>query len=410
MYTSISELPTQVRNSLDEYSCKRWMQKYNEVLPKDATDSQVLKARREAWEFVKNDPSSFSFNIIATVEQIDRQKELITVDSVAKNMDDYIMRGGVGIDEHADYEVFCAWGWDKMEVQGKPAIGLWGNLYGGAPVYDKTRQDFVNGKNSLSIAGEADLGKYECTEEGCYIKRSVQDNALMEISLCKIPANAGATLIWYNHEAKLTKSVSEGIRLDVIKYTIHKDAQFCPIQAVKKSLLDAGIEAHAKENGVEVSGEYSEVLDRSKTLGYVRKSDGTLLVQSKERMYEKAYGNCLRKGYVNSEGYVLNCMPRKVFKSLCRQRMIDSDGKVFKLVKATEVSESDYRDAIARILDAKRSDLAEWTLDGRTLIVADVMHGKTWKVKYYTEPDQGTLEQMLEHPGEIMALTSEDYE
>lgn len=66
MYSSILELPTQVRMSLDEDDQKVWMDAYNAQNPQDP--ESVGEAKKMAWMACLKLPSSFSFDISENAE------------------------------------------------------------------------------------------------------------------------------------------------------------------------------------------------------------------------------------------------------------------------------------------------------------------------------------------------------
>ena len=249
MYNSIFELPTQVLASLNEDDCKVWMDTYNKADPK--TEDEVKEAKREAWRACRELPSSFSFEIIASADSIDKAKDIIDLDTIKEHFDSFIDYGGNIQNDHHNYTLGTIWDWKPAKNKdGIEAIMAYGNLFGGDLVYDNARKNFVNGMNNLSIAGEAAPGKYECDERGCYTRRNVAQ--LLEISICDSPMNPYCTMQWYNKDASLTKSESV-LKLGVDSYKIHRDFTTCPYLSLKRSLERIGyVDAHAREDGVYV--------------------------------------------------------------------------------------------------------------------------------------------------------------
>ena len=261
MYQSIWELPTIVLNSLNEEDCMKWMTAYNACQPK--SNDEARKAKRKAWHSVAKAPSSFSFEIIASTDTIDRAKDIIDLDSTKKHMDSFIDYGGNIQNDHHNYTVGTIWDWKPCKVKddrGNEVEGIiaYGNLFGGDLVYDNIRKSFINGMNKLSIAGEAAPGKYQCDERGCYTRRNVQQ--LLEISLCVEPMNKYCTLVDFNKDAAIKKSAS-AFNLKIQEYTLHKDASSCPVMSLKKSLCAIGYDAHAREDGVHIPMTFMEFLD-----------------------------------------------------------------------------------------------------------------------------------------------------
>lgn len=321
MQNNIQELPTQVTASLDDTDAEKWMQTYNREITPDADPSEIAKARRKAWESVKTAPSSFSFCIKASVEAIDRDKEVIDVDSIKKAMDSFIQYGGNVQNEHGNYNVGCIWGWDPITENKHPGVQVWGNIFGGDQVYDLARQAFIKGRNNLSVAGEASEGHFMCDSMGCYTRRNVSQ--LLEISLCDVPANPTATMLWYNKGAKMTKSASVqgGIGLNVDSQEIHKDYTACPIQALKKSLREQGYEdVHAKQDGVlakisskNLDEEYANLFWK----GYkVTKVPEGLFIQSKLERSKATFMKARSEGWISRTGLVMPGVPKEVFEML----------------------------------------------------------------------------------------------
>lgn len=327
MYSSIYELPTQVTASLDERDAEAWMKAYNDACKDGATPLDVQACRRIAWEAVKNNPSSFSFCIKASIEDIDKDGEIIDVNSIKEHMDSFIAYGGNVQTEHGNYNVATIWGWDPYTEDGMDGLVVWGNVFGGDKVYDEARRNFVEGRNSLSVAGEATMGKYQCDEKGCYIRRTVKQ--LMEISLCDVPANKHATMLWYNDNAKLTKSASMGPMLSVNEYTLHKDYTECNIQRLKKTLLDLGYEdVHGRQDGVILKMspkqyEWQKPSFEAKGLLTIPTEDG-ILVNTRPELIKYTFKSCLKNGYIDECGVLKKSVPEDIFRDLYAKGMLES--------------------------------------------------------------------------------------
>lgn len=328
MYSSIHELPNQVTASLDDKDATVWMNAYNALNPQ--TEMEVKNAKKAAWKACKNLPSSFSFKIKASVDAIDKDREIIDLESIKKHMDSYMDYGGNIQYEHGGYHVGCCWDWEPFTKDGMKGIYVWGNLFGGDQVYDDMREHFVKGRNSLSVAGEADKGRYQCDERGCYVRRDVKQ--LLEISLCKVPANKYCRMEWYNDRASLTKSASDvEYKLQVDEYEIHKSYHECPHLALKKSLSEAGFDAHAREEGVFIPTKDTEHLEKALKDTVVAKegelcvrhlSDG-LLVNRRSAAIKKAFSELYNAGSILPDGRLVD-IPMELFGGLL------SDGLLYR--------------------------------------------------------------------------------
>lgn len=316
MYQTIYELPSQVRSSLDEEDQKAFLAAYNEAAPE--TEQETKDALKKAWRACKDLPSSFSFNIIATVEDVDKDRDVIDIESVKKHMDSFIDYGGNIQNDHTNYQLGVIWDWAPTEVKGMPGVEVWGNLFGGDEVFDQARKAFVKGTNNLSIAGEANRGRFVCDDKGCYTRRDVKQ--LLEISLCKVPANKHCTLKWYNDKAKFTKSADEGLRLSVASYNIHKDRENCPIHLLKRDLCAIGYDAHARPDGVYVAmdrGEYLHTAPIAKSHGLVAEwtGDGALF-NEREQAIRKSFHTYYSKGVVDGAGRLTMGASKGIFEKL----------------------------------------------------------------------------------------------
>lgn len=328
MYQTINELPSQVRASLDEDDQEEWMKVYNSMDPKSA--EQTLDATKKAWGACKDLPSSFSFCIIASVEDVDKDKEVIDVKSIEEGLDSYISYGGNVQFDHNNYTVGCIWDWEPITVDKKPGVRVWGNVFGGDQVYDQVRKKFKEeGVNSLSVAGEADKGKWQCDEKGCYTRRNVRQ--LMEISLCKVPSNDRAKMVWYNDNAKLTKS-ADSVLLRADSFIIHDDHDSCPILGLRKSLKDAGIEAHARKDGVHVpmtGEEFDMVKPFLDEFLYTPTDEGIIMKSATEEM-KKEFESAYKSGYIDKDGYVTDKITKSEFSRMYEDGLINYDGLTFR--------------------------------------------------------------------------------
>ena len=229
--------------------------------------------------------------------------------------------------DHNNYTVGTIWDWKPVEVDGLPGVEVWGNIFGGDKVYDMVRKAFVKGMNSLSVAGESKRGRFQCDSRGCYMRRAVEQ--LLEISLCREPANRYAKMRWYNEDASFTKSADSNVygSLDVRQYTIHRDYTTCPILGLRKRLTDAGFRCHATEEGVLVDMDWDSFV---RSVPYmvdngihgVWTEDGVLM-NSKASMLESSFRKCLENGWIDPDGRILKSMPFDEFDELMSKGLVD---------------------------------------------------------------------------------------
>lgn len=349
MYQSIFELPTQVLGSLNEEDCIKWLRAYNSCQPRNDVDAK--KAKRFAWHSVESAPSSFSFKAIASTDTIDKARDIIDLDTVKEHMDALIDRGGNIQNDHHNYTVGTIWDWAPctIKVNGRDvdAITVWGNLFGGntkGDVYNNTRKAFVDGMNSLSIAGNAAKGKYECDERGCYTRRMVDQ--LMEVSITTNPMNTYCTLEWYNEGAPIAKSAS-ALNLGLVEYEIHKDETTCPYLSLKRSLLDAGFEnVHAREDGVHVRSTpitFTFAKSHIEKNGLVGRYEGSeMILNDRSHYIEKSFKECHKAGYIDDDGYFTKSIPEEKFREYAAFDIITEDDKGFRFACSDQKMLDDY--------------------------------------------------------------------
>lgn len=308
MYASIRELPSQVRASLDDRDCEVWLKTYNECAP--TTDGDAAAARKKAWSACRTLPSSFSFKATGSVDAVDDQREILDVDSIKRHMDSFIEFGGPLVYDHGNYTVGVVTDWEPEVVDGRDGVAIYGNLFGGAEVYDKMRKAFIRGKNSVSVAGEADRGKYVCDTNGCYSKRNVRQ--ILEISLCGTPSNKYAKLQWYNKNAStaVAKS-SSGFHLNIDAYTVHKDYTTCPVQALVRSLENIGYEGvTAHRDGAHIPMSYDRYRrDAPHMNRHGLRAEYTgdgVMVRDEDAMIRDAFMKGVKGGWLTADGELRN--------------------------------------------------------------------------------------------------------
>lgn len=305
MYSSIYELPSQVQACFDKNDQKVWMDTFNKANAK--TEADIRKARVDAWKACMELPSSFSFKIIASADDLDKDKEIIDLSSLKKHMDDFIDHNGNLMAEHKNYCVGHIFAWEPIKKNGMDAVLVYGNLFGGDdPVYKSVRKSFLKGRNNLSVAGESEKSHFECDDRGCYTRRFVK--SLQEISLCFTPANKHCVLQWSNPHTDFAKSAKpkDDVELGIMEMTFHKSYDECPILKLRKSLRDHGIEAHARQDGVFVAmseDSFNKSLSTSDDAWLCADwMDGGVLLRDKDDVIEKTYRDGYAKGYLDKDG------------------------------------------------------------------------------------------------------------
>ena len=244
-YSSIYELPSEVRASFDERDQKKWLDNYTKFLGDGTTEKEIEDARFKAWKSMVDAPSSLAVESWASTEIRDADGELVPIETIENNMEQFIRNGGTVHDSHTNVVIGNIWGWEKRhnDVYGEDGIVVYFNINHDGEVAERARDDILSGrKNSMSIGAEAPRGGYKCDDRGCYVERDVTD--LYEISICETPANQSAVFI--NVGKDIAKSTYEGeiMRLHVKDIDVHQDYTTCPLQFAKHLLLDITPDVH----------------------------------------------------------------------------------------------------------------------------------------------------------------------
>ena len=187
-YTSINELPSQVRTSFDVTDQKKWMDVYNSNLKENPTEEDVNDARVKAWMSLVDAPSSLAVETWGSVEVRDADGELVPISTIEEYADKFIQAGGLLHDSHSNVPVGTVWDWDvrKHPDTGQDGIVFYFNIYRDGEVFERARDDILSGrKQAVSIGAEAPRGGYKCDDRGCYVERDVTD--LYELSICETP-------------------------------------------------------------------------------------------------------------------------------------------------------------------------------------------------------------------------------
>lgn len=315
MYSSIDELPTQVKNSLSRDDQAFWMSAYN------TANTDAGEASKYAWEMCRERPSSFSFSAYASVDDWDIQGERIDINSLMKTMDRYVESGGPISWNHGNYTVGNVWGYERIQKDGRDGVKIYGNLFGGDKgIYDEVRDRFVKGARGFSVAGESGGSSYVCDKEAC--GRVLRPSEILEIALTPKPANPHATTIDFHEGKGFAKSDDGSIRFTEIE--MHQSERECPILRLRKALRNAGIDAHARDDGVFVPFAKSE--SELRAIGLVgTPTEGGMLLRERDSIMKSLFMEGISKGSITADG-----------------RFSDTDLEFFS--KACEMGFVEYRD------------------------------------------------------------------
>lgn len=183
-YTSVDEVPFNIRLCYDEKDIIQWMSAYNNACDRIADGtyevppyclSPAMYAREMAFDSCKYLPSSRFVESSATVEVVDKQGEVADIESYLEASRDFIEKGGIGIEQHSSKVISVVWkayeGID--EGTGKPAIFVCENYFRGSKMYDDAWQGVLNGalqEKSIGSRIDPEKSQRECDEQGCHLR------------------------------------------------------------------------------------------------------------------------------------------------------------------------------------------------------------------------------------------------
>lgn len=298
-YSSIKELPSEVRSSFDERDQEKWMNAYNEA----SQNKEPEEAKVDAWMSMVDAPSSLAVETWGSVEVRDADGELVPIDTITEYADKFIENGGLMHDSHSNVPVGTVWNWEvrKHPETGQDGVVFYFNVYRDGEVFERARDDILSGrKQAVSIGAEAPRGGYKCDDRGCYVERDVTD--LYELSICETPANPEAYFINVGKDIAKSKRPLKGekFRIGIKDITVHQDYTTCPLQKAKHDLLDKGFKnVHIKDDTVTAKSRRNEynLLKAIQELGYpyrydIKKQEFEIIPDyGVEQAIEEALGN-----------------------------------------------------------------------------------------------------------------------
>ena len=327
-YSIIAELPDKVKACLDKKDAQVWMQIYNDSLasaPEGLNDEErVYYAQTAAWMGTRDLPSAFSVVEWATVEEVDRDNEKVTMDKVEEHVDKYIEYGGAMQDTHSNLPLGHVWHAERAvhPDTGKDGLMVYYNLRGGTLETDKGRADWLKGKKYLSIGASASVDGTECDSTQCWTNRGVRD--LYEISLCDTPANPYAEPIEV-FEGRINKGkmkkVTEPLILKTLERQLFCGNKGCTLMKAVRVLGGITI-PHKAVIGtthitVHASEEYQVPMMKAMDAGGLMfdydPNDDTYAIRHKKDTYDAYHSRCRKNGYIDGDGTLTDKMTKEMF-------------------------------------------------------------------------------------------------
>jgi len=304
-------------------------------------------------------PSAFSVEEWATVEVVDRDKEVVILDTVEEHVDKYIEFGGDMTDTHTNLPLGHVWHSERRThpESGKDGIVVWYNLRGGTYETDNGRKEWINGKNHLSIGASAGFDGMECDGAQCYTKRGVL--GLYEIALCETPANPLADVIeaYVADNMAIAKScgckkepVKGQIVLKSLECHVFSNAESCTLQKVAKIMHTISVPHELIVTGNVVKAYANEehqlplmmaMDDRGLMFDYDAKDD-SFIVKHKIDAYHRYRAECMFKGYTTGDYRLTDKMTKGMFTKLYDNDMITKNRGGWELKRPAEMEKGKW--------------------------------------------------------------------
>ncbi|WP_457556328.1 HK97 family phage prohead protease [Candidatus Pyrohabitans sp.] len=129
----------------------------------------------------------------ASVEIVDLEGDVISIDAFKKIMDVYLKRGGPILDEHTHKHVGKTLSYEFKEKNGRPGVLLTFQIFKDYSIDDQVWEEIKSGKKrGLSVGFKPLEQVQKCTPEMC--RNEIKEIELFEVSVVQMPANPEATI------------------------------------------------------------------------------------------------------------------------------------------------------------------------------------------------------------------------
>lgn len=216
-YSSVDELPSEVRRAFSREDALKWLEEYNkefDAVPLDPeapfTESPQFIAREKAWESCKNLPSSRYIMSVVSTEIVDKDGDIADVDGYVSEGQVFVNLGGQVARNHSNKTIGTVWKVYKATDSntGKPCVVACMNFFRGKPTYDRAWNDYKSRRLEWSI-GSIVQAKRECDSNTCYNR--LYPEQWFELSLVDYARNP----VTYNIESNETAKGEEDRNLEM---------------------------------------------------------------------------------------------------------------------------------------------------------------------------------------------------
>ena len=216
-YSGNSNLPSAVRNSLSDADQTQWRKVFNSAYEQYGDDKRAAKV---AWAAVKKSESCRYFSGWASVEEVDKQGDLVKLDGIEKVMDAYIDRGGPVIDSHSNRTIGHVFDYEVKGLEGKKGLYIHCAMFQNERLYDEAWKAIKAGDMpAFSIGADGTESQTVCDEKTCWHELGIRH--MMEISTCAHPANESSYMQEVNATAKFIEKTMDECNCNI--YSILKN-------------------------------------------------------------------------------------------------------------------------------------------------------------------------------------------
>jgi len=200
-YSTVGELPQQVRGALDNIAQLKWLDVFNVALQEQPGDE--MYAWKKAWKNASMDENARAISGILSREVVDDQHELVNAESLVREFNETIWKYGVSINDIHSNRPCGVWHDAELETgsDGIRQARVHGIVFKGKPYYDEFWNNIQMHKQlSLSVGLMKIDPKVECEGTTCWKK--IDKLQVFEASAVPRGACPGAVMDQVNFAAK----------------------------------------------------------------------------------------------------------------------------------------------------------------------------------------------------------------
>lgn len=167
-YSSVGELPQQVRGALDPEDQQKWLDTFNHALQQYGDDRSAFQV---AWHMVSKGDNVRRISGILSREVVDKQGDRVNADSLNSEFQDLIWDYGATVNDVHTNRPMGPWFDSKVETgtDGVRQVRVWGVVNKGKPYFDEFWDDVRGGKKAGLSVGIMKIDPHKmCADGKCW--------------------------------------------------------------------------------------------------------------------------------------------------------------------------------------------------------------------------------------------------